>query len=200
LIIATDISSDSKIITDLATLINKEISTFDINHDKESQNILEKTLFYDSLKKDEIKELKRKYIMDKQYAFELFGNNEKFIENLFLNGKFLESEICESNHYKPKSLVIVFGNESRGVSPYIKNVSHYKVMIPHFGFNDTSYNLSVSCSMILFYLYTINILPGSFTDFKMARRAEVLAKNILSYVHKIDRNKILGFNAANSDF
>ena len=103
---------------------------------------------------------------------------------------------------KKKILMIVFGNESRGVSNYIKNISKHKIVIPHFGPKDSSYNLSVSCGMVLFYLFSAGILPGSFTEIRPDKATEMISLYLLDSFKKKSRKEIrkLGLSECLDDY
>ena len=53
-------------------------------------------------------------------------------------------------------------------------------MIPHFGFSESSYNLSVSCGMVLYHLYLKGMLPGVFSDYSSEEQLQFLCKMLLS--------------------
>jgi tRNA(Leu) C34 or U34 (ribose-2'-O)-methylase TrmL len=191
IILCTDISPESKNILELNSFIEHKIKYFNEEESQTSKKILDTLFFHHLMKKEKIEEYKNKFQHDELFRKKEGEDNQEFIKKLYLGGKFLDEMTKEIKECKPKILVIVFGNESRGVSNYIKKRSHHKIVIPHFGHSDTSYNLSVSCGMILFHLYSQNFLPGSFTDFTSEKGSEILAKNVLNSFQSLPRSEII---------
>lgn len=186
--ICTDLSNRTINILELENVIKNELkikqsSGIEINQSKE---MLKELLSYDHFNKEKIITLKEKFKNDMEYQSD---NNEEYIKQLFLKGKLIQDFYKKENE-KEKQIILIFGNESRGISRYIREMSHYHVKIPHFGYEDTSYNLSVTCGMFLFYLYSINILPGSFLDITKEQGMEILAKNLLNNFKSLSREKL----------
>lgn len=181
---------------ELSSLIQNLIPQYNEKDKKKAQSILEDLILYDYLKKGKINQLKEQYKFENEFKFDLFNENEKFIQNLYLGGKFLNG--MRNTESKDKTLLIIFGNESRGVSSYAKRNSHHKIVIPHFGHHNTSYNLSVSVGMVLFYLHSTNFLPGSFLDFNQLKGTEMLAKYMISYFEKMPRDQIEALGLSDS--
>ncbi len=183
-------------------LIKDDIKFFKVEDKERSLQILNDVMFFDQIKKDRINNLKEKMKDNQSFKFENFNTNEKFIKNLFTKGYFLNPLLIENDvlniygkdqlteEQKNKILVIVFGNESRGVSNFIKRNSDHKLVIPHFGPRDSSYNLSVSCGMILFHLFSCGVLPGCFKDFSPEKGSELLVKYFLDSFKKFSRNDL----------
>jgi hypothetical protein len=63
-------------------------------------------------------------------------------------------------------------------------------MIPHFGFNESSYNLSVSCGMILYHLYSIGVLPGTFSDYGTEEQLQFLSKMLIGMNKNFSRTHL----------
>ncbi len=201
--VCTDISEKSRDILELKELIKNDVKFYMEEDIEKSRKILNDIMFVDQLKKERINYLKEKMKDEQSLKFENFGTNEKFIQNLFIKGYFLNEKLIENttskinrtnyhlyNEEKQKILVIVFGNESRGVSNFIKRNSNHHLVIPHFGPKDSSYNLSVSCGMILFYLFSSGVLPGSFNDFHPEKASDILAKYLLDSFKKFSRSDL----------
>jgi tRNA(Leu) C34 or U34 (ribose-2'-O)-methylase TrmL len=191
IILCTDISSESINILEINSFIHNKIKYFNSEESELSKKILNTLFFHHLMKKEQIEEYKKIFHNDEIFMKKEGEENQEFIKKLYLGGKFLHELTKEIQNQKPKILVIVFGNESRGVSNYIKSKCHHKIIIPHFGYPDTSYNLSVSCGIILFHLYSQKILPGSFTDFSSEKGIEILAKNVLNSFQALPRSEII---------
>ena len=101
---------------------------------------------------------------------------------------------------KTKSIIIIFGNESRGISNYARQISNYLIMIPHFGFNETSYNLSVSSGMILYHLYSVGILPGSFSDYCTDDQLRLLCKMLINQNKTFSREHLKRYDINLEEF
>lgn len=191
IILCTDISPESKNILEINPILQDKIKYYNTEEGELSKKILNNLFFHHQIKKEQIEEYKNKFLDDQIFRKKDDEENQEFIKKLYLEGKFLDGMTKEIKDKKPKILVIVFGNESRGISNYIKRKSHHKIIIPHFGYPDTSYNLSVSCGIILFHLYSQKFLPGSFTDFSAEKGSEILAKNVLNSYQALPRSEIL---------
>jgi hypothetical protein len=139
---------------------------------------------YQSFTRDRFKQLREIY--PELSSLEI----SDLLQKVYVDGHFVKSMKNDSTA-KDKVIVFIFGNETRGVSELARSISHHKIMIPHFGYAETSYNLSVSCGMILFYLYNINILPGCFNDFGMSKGLQLLSEKMLSNIRKLTREEIL---------
>jgi tRNA(Leu) C34 or U34 (ribose-2'-O)-methylase TrmL len=148
-----------------------------------SRAILTDLLQFNTTTKERYKELRELFPKFKELE------NAKLLESVYLDGYFVR--MMRKAVQKDKVIVIIFGNETRGASERAKSISNYRLTIPHFGYSDISYNLSVSCGMILFYLYEINILPGCFLQFPIEKGVELLAQKMLTNFKKITREEIL---------
>lgn len=62
-----------------------------------------------------------------------------------------------------EKIVLMFGNEERGLSYAIRDAAHHKVYIPMHGFSQ-SFNISVSCAMSLYHLRLQGILKPDLDD------------------------------------
>jgi len=198
--ISTDISSDSKNVLELSKILQGVIDPFKEENKKKSEEILE-NLLQSNFTKEKIQSLKLKYENDEILKYDKFKNSQNFIENLYLNEKFLE-DMKRENSEKKKVVILIFGNESRGISSVVKKLSHHKIMIPHFGMGDTSYNISVACSMILFHMYSTGFLPGTFMDFNAEEGVDILKRKIVNSLQGIRREKIklIGIDEYLDDF
>jgi tRNA(Leu) C34 or U34 (ribose-2'-O)-methylase TrmL len=186
--ISTDISTDSKNVLELSKILQGVIDPFKEENKKKSDEILENMLL-SNMTKEKIQSLKLKYENDDGFKYDKFKNLEKFLENLYFNEKFLE-DMKKENSEKKKVIILIFGNESRGISSVVKKLSHHKIMIPHFGMANTSYNISVACSMILFHMYSTGFLPGTFMDFNAEEGVDILKRKIVNSFPGINREKI----------
>ena len=114
-------------------------------------------------------------------------NNDDFIKKIYLQGELINDMTKDG---RKKIILIIFGNESRGISELVRKISHHKVIIPQYGFPDTSYNISVSCGMILYHLYNINILPGCFMDFSDVKGLKCIANKLIDNFKNINRGQL----------
>jgi len=169
---------------DFKSLIHK----FDENERLKSKEAIDKLLFSDVLTKDEIVNLKKKFNEENLCK----SLNKEFVERIFLKGAFLDGEI--TNKTKKKSLIIVFGNEARGISNFARKLSDYQIMIPHFGFSECSYNLSVSCGMILYHLYSVGVLPGVFSDYSTEEQLYLTSKMLINLNKNFSREHLKHYN------
>lgn len=113
--------------------------------------------------------------------FDLLSLSTYFSEN------HLKNNICKTlinENIDDTVILVCFGNELRGLSStFIKN-SDLLVKIPEFGFEGSSFNLSVSFTIVMYHLNRCGILPGVAFDFKENEWYELMGKTILNYFMK----------------
>lgn len=64
---------------------------------------------------------------------------------------------------KMDKICVMFGNEERGLSRALRDVADVKVYIPMVGFSQ-SFNISVSCAMMLFHLRERGVIKPDLDD------------------------------------
>jgi tRNA(Leu) C34 or U34 (ribose-2'-O)-methylase TrmL len=186
--ICTDVSESAVNLTEMDKHLQQWNEIKNINSQLVSSELLLSQLitYKTYFKKEKIEEFRNIY---SDLSLKL-KNNDEFIKEIILSGRILDKFYQQNSFQKEKSLIFIFGNESRGVSPFVKRISDLKVTIPHFGYKDTSYNLSVSCGMVLFNLYSKGILHGSFLDFNKENGMELLSRKLISSLPTMHRENI----------
>ncbi len=109
----------------------------------------------------------------------MFYNTSNFIEKITTSKDFLD-KYNFNNEEKPKTCFVAFGNESRGISEYLRKVSDYKVMIPLYGHSDVSFNISVTCGMVLYNFLINGFLPGNLLELKQEEAIDVILRNMIN--------------------
>ena len=186
MIISTDLSHESINILDMESKLKSFLPQFQEKNHETSFELIERIILNHQLSKEKINKLKTDYNFEENSKE--FLNSTNFIDKILSSEKFLEK--YNFNIEKPKSLIIVFGNESRGISELVRKNSDYKIIIPHFGHSDVSYNISVCCGMVLFNLYSYNLLPGSFLDHNKAEGLDIILRNLINSMNN-NHSKII---------
>jgi tRNA(Leu) C34 or U34 (ribose-2'-O)-methylase TrmL len=184
-VFVTDVSTDAIEIKQAGSILHSILRETQVEDINTSKTILADLLRVSSTSRERYNELREAFPQYKGL------DNNKLLERVYLDGYFVSKM---KMYNKDNVVVFIFGNETRGASDFAKSLSHYRLTIPHFGYSDTSYNLSVSCGMVLFYLYNINLLPGCFLDFSAEKGVEQLALKMLTNFKKITREEILNLD------
>jgi len=176
-IISTDLSKDSLNILEINQEIEKIIPKFCQDSQSKSIEILNRLIYNNQLSHNDLK------IFKEDFNFE--ANKEKYLNTQFFLEKILTStELLNlydfNKEEKPKICVIVFGNESRGISEFIRKKSDFKIIIPQYGHNDVSFNISVSCGIVLFNFLSNKFLPGNFLDHKQDDAMDILLRSLIN--------------------
>lgn len=74
--------------------------------------------------------------------------------------------IDEIDYSEMDKICVMFGNEERGLSWALRNVADVKVYIPMMGFSQ-SFNISVSCAMMLFHMRERGLIKPDLDDAKI---------------------------------
>lgn len=74
--------------------------------------------------------------------------------------------VTELDYKSMDRLCIMFGNEERGLSFAMRDVADKKVYIPMSGFSQ-SFNISVSCAIMLFHLRECGLIIPDLSDEEM---------------------------------
>lgn len=71
--------------------------------------------------------------------------------------------ISKADFASMNKVVVMFGNEERGLSWALRDAADVKVYIPMSGFSQ-SFNISVSCAMTLFHLRELGLIKPDLDD------------------------------------
>ena len=71
--------------------------------------------------------------------------------------------LTEVDFQSMEKVCVMFGNEERGLSWALRNEADVKVYIPMSGFSQ-SFNISVTCAMLLFHLREKGMIAPDLTD------------------------------------
>lgn len=168
--------------------MQKHFETFISKYNKEKElksfEILHRLIFNHQLSSEEIKIFKGDFDFEKN--IEKFITTQDFLEKT-LTSKDIISKYEFIKEEKPKTCIIVFGNESRGISEYARKKSDYKIIIPQFGHSDVSFNISVCCGMVLYNFVSNGFLPGSFLDHKSEDAVDILLRSMVNSLNNNHR-------------
>lgn len=71
--------------------------------------------------------------------------------------------VLDVDYTKMDKICVMFGNEERGLSRALRDIADIKVYIPMVGFSQ-SFNISVSCAMMLFHLRERGVIKPDLDD------------------------------------
>jgi len=176
-IVSTDLSQDSVSILDMQKHFETFLPKFNKEKEIKSTEILQRLIYNHQLSSEESKTFKADFDYEKNK--EKFLTTQNFLEKTLTSSEFF-SKYDFNKEEKPKTCIIVFGNESRGISEYIRRRSDYKLIIPQYGHSDVSFNISVCCGMVLFNFLSNEFLPGSFLDHKAEDAIDILLRSLIN--------------------